>query len=624
MAVRSPSLLEDESHEEDSSRPGLPLDPGRVWLSIKRQWKILPAAVGTGAALGILCALFLVGHTFKTEAILIWEPAGGTASPGANRDLQTQAGILKTPAVLNVVRRKLKLAAPAHVVANQIQVWFDTESNLVTIETTSPTAQGAKDLAQTLMDAFFDHQRGLEKTRARELVALLKADQATALAASKEAEAAYDAFRAKHGVVDFEFESERALRTLETLREQREEAKADLGALDARAEQLTSLAKSQPRMRTASATRSDPTATRVASLRAELAEARARLAPDHPRLALLTAELAAAQKHAASGDSVVSDVTTVADPAFEQTRSSLTAARAGRAEAEQRLKSLDESIAKAQERVDRFAAIGGEAKKHISEIEQTAERVKELSNSLNRAREAERTTPLDFRVLTPPVVPEYPAGSRRKVVAVGITLLFTVLALAFLLLWPARDGRIHTAREAAFWTNTPVVGTSAWPRDPRSFKALVDELNDRAALSAGATLVVASHPHDRELAGALAASLGPEPTPMRFPVVDGTSPGPSQSTALVPRQGGYSPFFGWPGDSEGPSLRRAARISDRVLVVVRAGSETIVNAASLHTRLGRDTEVAVVLVDVDEQLLTLPDRVGNVDAFWDAATAHAA
>jgi len=620
MAVGSPSLLDDETQDEGLSRPGLPLDPGRVWRSIKRGWKLLPLALAVGALAGVAASTLLVGRTYKSEAILIWEPGSGESA--STRDLSTQAGILKSRGVLEAVRKKLKLGAPIEVLTNEIEVQFDPQSNLVTVSTSSPVAKGAYEFTDALIEAFLDHQRTLARTRSRELVESLRADLRAAAASRDEAQAAYDAFRAAHGIGDFDFDSKRALQALEDLRNEANVAQVQVGALDARAQQLDTLSRTQPRLRTQSATRSDPAAERVAALKGELAIARARLAPDHPRLALLEAQLAAAEKQVASGESVVANVTSVPDPAFDLTRSNLAATRTELAATAQRREELQGEIAKAEERVNAFTAIAGEARKLLSAVSQTAERAQELSAQLTRAQETEHAmSPVAFRVLTPPNMPEYPQASKRKIVAIGVTLLSILGCALFLVLRPARDGRVYTAREAAFWARLPVVATSAWPRRPQLFRSLVDELNDRAMLAAGNTLVVASNAEDKQLAGALAALLGPRPRPITFSEADAAVLDVSQSTALVVRQSTDSAFFAWPGDSEGPTLRRAARMSDRVLVVVRAGSESALGASSVRTRLGRETNVAVVLVGVPDELLTLPDRVGNVEGFWQTS-AH--
>jgi uncharacterized protein involved in exopolysaccharide biosynthesis len=71
----------------------------------------------------------------------------------------------------------------------------------------------------------------------------------------------------------------------------------------------------------------------------------------------------------------------------------------------------------------------------------------------------------------------------------------------------------------------------------------------------------------------------------------------------------------WNGPLSGPLLRRAARLSHRVLVVVSSGV-SVIDLARIKTRLGRDNGVGYVLVNVRDAYVDLQDRVGSVEDFW--------
>lgn len=73
----------------------------------------------------------------------------------------------------------------------------------------------------------------------------------------------------------------------------------------------------------------------------------------------------------------------------------------------------------------------------------------------------------------------------------------------------------------------------------------------------------------------------------------------------------------WNGPLSGPVLRRAARLAHRVMVVVSSGMSGI-DLARVRTRLGRDQGVGYVLVNVGDAYVDLEDRVGPVEAFWQA------
>ena len=72
----------------------------------------------------------------------------------------------------------------------------------------------------------------------------------------------------------------------------------------------------------------------------------------------------------------------------------------------------------------------------------------------------------------------------------------------------------------------------------------------------------------------------------------------------------------WSGAMEGPTLRRAARLADRVIVLVREGTLSPADLAKLQVRLGREDAIGFLVVGADEDALRGPDRVGAVAEFW--------
>ena len=74
----------------------------------------------------------------------------------------------------------------------------------------------------------------------------------------------------------------------------------------------------------------------------------------------------------------------------------------------------------------------------------------------------------------------------------------------------------------------------------------------------------------------------------------------------------------WEGPFEGQALRRAARLADRVVVLVSSGAMSAFRLNGIQNRLGRERGIGYIVVGLPEELLTLPDRVGDVAAFWRA------
>jgi hypothetical protein len=77
----------------------------------------------------------------------------------------------------------------------------------------------------------------------------------------------------------------------------------------------------------------------------------------------------------------------------------------------------------------------------------------------------------------------------------------------------------------------------------------------------------------------------------------------------------------WDGPPHGPSLRRAARLADRVLVVIAAGTLSAAEVSQLRSRLGRSSGIGLLLVGLNPEFVKLPDRVGEVERFWETRPA---
>jgi hypothetical protein len=72
----------------------------------------------------------------------------------------------------------------------------------------------------------------------------------------------------------------------------------------------------------------------------------------------------------------------------------------------------------------------------------------------------------------------------------------------------------------------------------------------------------------------------------------------------------------WNGPSEGQALRRAARLADRVLVIVTSDWLPASILAQFKRRLGRSDAVGYLLVGVSDAVAALPDRAGCLEEFW--------
>lgn len=650
------SMLEDDldvlvDRPSGGARPGAPIDPGRLWLSVKRDWRWIPLAGLTWGVLGVLVSFVFIGHTYKSDSVLVWQSRVEGRSD--DRQLATEAGSLKLPGALRLVKQKLKLGVPVATLDKQIDVWFDTRSNLVTVSASGPSARDAVLLADTVVELFLDQQRNIARARAEEGGKALEKDAAAARAQLDKARKAFDAFRAENGVSDIERETQLALDNAAHLKEQQQQAHADATTIDARISGLDTETRKHHATVVQSASSTNPRAQKLAELQTELATARARYAPEHPRIISLQAQIASLEASPGKS-SAVSAVTTGANPEYQTLQQSLSATRAEQEAAGKRVKSYEQFARTADERIATLRALQGRAQAFQADIDLIQKRVTDLETQLSEAHDAARTPQIEWRVLTPAIEPEWPEHSKRRVIAAGMPIAGMLVALLALLMRPLLDGRVYTAREAGYWANLPVLGSSAWPRNREMFFTLVDELGDHGTTARGYTLVLGASGREKALAEELAYWLGGHAVGTRRPQAaaattrvevsapaQSTRPGAfgeiftpptadasgapvSESEALVAihRQGTALAVYpnegthAWLGATDGPALRRAARMADRVIVLLTSGAEVFTSVAGLRTRLGRDTGVGVVLIGLSTELLKLPDRVGNVEGFW--------
>jgi hypothetical protein len=266
--------------------------------------------------------------------------------------------------------------------------------------------------------------------------------------------------------------------------------------------------------------------------------------------------------------------------------------------------------------------------------------------------------PSGFVVLDPGAVPEYPIRNKMKMVAFGVIVAFTLgLALLIVLRREFRGLRVQTPAEVAFWGNGPVLGATLWPEEPGGLDELVAGLDDFAPDAKGTLLIVGGSADDAGRAAELAERINedwlvdedaatplvtPRPSrrgPLQTPPPAAPStppPGPypigsrgAPSTALARLPSAQSQestrlmhrperlrLEAWEGPNEGQALRRAARLADRVIVLVRSGSVSALRLHAIGNRLGRAQGVGYVVIGLPEELRALPDRVGDVAGFW--------
>jgi uncharacterized protein involved in exopolysaccharide biosynthesis len=641
--------VDQDSEDEYRSRPGAPFDIGRLSQAVVRHWKYVPIATAIGAIVGVIYAATMIKPDYSARCTILWE-AKSADGPASDHSFLTQVDSIKLPVNLMEVRRRLKMKVSLDALKEKINLLFDDESHLVQVEVTDRNGKNAATLSNTAVDVFLEYQRRVARARGEESLQAIEADIEVAQAQLKNARDAFDAFRKQMGVSDFELETKLAIEKAASLKQQADLSVAEALTEEARQRQMTEEAGKQSPTMTGGTSVSNPDAVALATLKTQLASARSHLAPDHPQIQQMEAQVAALEQRASSKSNLVQGaVAVMPNTQYLSLQAGITTSKVSKEAAMERQETYKRFAQEAEKRLQQLSEAEGQAQQLQSKIQLLETRATELEASRVRTRDAVRNASADFRVVTPATAPEQPNPSQRRVVAVRFPIVALALAVLCIFGYELRGFKVYTAREAGFWANATVVASSTWPREANTLGALVDELSDAAPAVRGMTLVVGARvnevPLAREIAYWLSHLTGWSQRNVvgaNEPVVDGAAsptvevaPGVESSSTSVPPRGssgaalarrgggadGLTVAQAWDGPPDGPSLRRAARLADRVLVVLASGSLSAVDVAQLRSRLGRGQGIGLLVVGLHPDLVKLPDRVGDVEDFWRDRTA---
>jgi uncharacterized protein involved in exopolysaccharide biosynthesis len=612
---------ENQDGEGGGGRAGLPVDPLRLWLALRKRWQLVAVITIVGAFIGAAVAKKVVKQSFEATAVLAWESSMPV-------DLVTRQTTLESVALtknLEHVRTKMGLAMPVRELGNFFIVTSNTNSNLVNIKAVWASADGAANMANLLTRAFLHNRERASTERLHEDVQRRRAVAEEAERRSLSAARAFETFRRDNGILDFTEEREQAIQATadaaaaaEEARRKAEEAQAALDALSA-----VKPGASAPIEEPSEAEHAEAEADikRLSALSSELAAARVQFSDEHINVIRLAAERDAVEARVQKrGGKLARGMSEARRRKMLEQKAREAAAQRERAE---------EAAARLEEKRNKLSELEDDAALLLGSVS-VAEKILEAAKQQLAASEAAaRRPPREFRILEEATPPEYAMSSPRKKVAIVFPAGFFALGLFGVILGALRRGDVVTPREAAFWAAVPVVGASTWPNDAHMLASLMHDLDDFAPRCEGVTLIVGLSLDEASLARQVAdwqQHGEDEPHDAARLLTAG-----GDGRALAPRSeaaaglSASSPqILTLTGSVPAQALRRAARMADRVLVVALSGRHGWLELTRVRNLLGRDAGVGILLVGLPKPYAMVRDRVGEVARFWRATREAAA
>ena len=516
---------------------------------------------------------------------------------------------------------------------------------------TGDTAEWASEFAQLVTEVFLNYHRERNARRIEQEIASVSERIEAAQREAEEARRLYNEFRERNGIADLSSEQRSTVSSAAEWRVDSEFAAAEARALEARIRSLEEQLAETPKTSMVGGGVS-PEREAYNRLRQELVSARASLSPDHPRVQALehqVAQLRSQIRSGGGGESVVGS-----NSAYVSLTSELREAKSELTTVLARQRGLADMAEKAQQRMDSFS--GRRGRGLDAPCRGSGQRGADRSLARNRGGSRGRARESSKRLFRPGSrlgsgasdcrtrrSRSFSLRSRSSASSLGLVFVF----------WREFAGlRLQTPAEIAFWGSGPVLAATPWPIDPLGLDEVVAGLDDLAPDANGTLLILAASPEDAPLArdfarrvnedwfvdGPMAAapagrvSVPRQQTPLTTPPPSGPYPiggsarqsaapaRPSTALALRPvqlvRRDQHIRLEAWDGPFEGQSLRRAARLADRVIVLVRSNGTTAIALHGVHRRVGRQDGIGFVVLALPPELESLPDRVGNVVGFW--------
>lgn len=613
-------LTEREQDFGDSGggRAGIPLDPLRIWNALRAGWTWIFVAGVIGAFVGAAVAKKLMTQTFAAQAVLAFE-SGGAQAESAER--QTLVESITLTSNLEEVGRRMKLSIPPDILRNFFTLSSNPRTNIITIDARWSSPDGAADLANMLVQVFLESRERIVRARLQDEVTRLKEAVEQAQAKYTEASQAYDKFRRDNGITDLSQERELAIAQAAELAALADSAKAQAAAAQSKLQGFKGVPSdlsATTAISDAEARQADRDEKRLVEARRELDVARIQYSEDHPTVRRLTAEVSTLESRVKSRYSNKDGRNNARLYATAQQQASAALSRQ---------KAAEEYRARLKERLNKLSAVEGQAAVLLGELRVSEEALERAKQMLSGTTLMASRPPNEFQVLERAKPPVYALASSRRKAALGFPLGFAGAATVLVLVWAFRRLEVRTPAEAAYWSKLPVIGASTWPRDPEMLSSLMHDLDDYAPHCEGVTLIVGVSMEEAQLARRVAEWDG-----HRMPKIHDVNRLLGSGSALAPSDG-FSEFQGEGADHEGlpPSnmqiltltgpvpaqaLRRAARLADRVLVVVASGKHNIFQLMKIRSRLGRDSGIGLLLVGLDKEFAMVRDRVGPIENFW--------
>lgn len=546
-------MVPEDTGNQPSDEASLPFDLIVLLRGLRRRWLILLAVVVVSGILGAVAGIF-GAQTWEADTMLLYRQTtpSSESTLAAPPSLTSQMDMIKTRANIGETRRRLKIPATLETIGTACDVQFRRNTSVVTMVVTWGTAQGAADIANTLRDVFLEDQRRSRMERLERRILDLTGRLRLVKGAQSEAESALLKFRTTRKIVDIDQEADRCIEEMTSADLSLQKAQVDKKTIE---NQLSTLEKviADLKKRVAEEATASASIESLKDTELHIKKLRERIRDDKTRkkqqadLVVLGEKKKAAERLLAKG--VISKAEferirnayenhkalmvdsdevkamkaeieklekAVASPSSEVTLSGLTlqammqrsfTLQLDQIAAEENVGHLKLVRDRLEDQLNGLPEIHREYVSLSREVESREAERADLEEMLASTLQAQSSGESDFVIVTEAEVATRPAKSHRRILAIAVTALLSLIGLGAIFLWEIVPSTTRSAVLLARKLALPVLQTlpSVPPAKPLlpeagefalidSFRILARKLRT-AAPHPGARILIASAEH---------------------------------------------------------------------------------------------------------------------------------
>ena len=451
----------------------LPIDLRTTLVGIRRRIPLAVLIAVFGALLGALSGYLFGNRVYQATTVLLYRPPAGASADSEGNEapsLKTQVDLVKMPANLEEVRRRLRLSTELSTLGGAFEVQVPENTSLLSIRTTWDEPEMTATLANTLRDVFQESQRAIARAEAQSKMKDLEARLARVVEQQSQADSALKEYSTEHDVVDLDKEAQWYLEQLINTELIYEQAIGEKQAVDLQQANLSRLvgdlkskvAAEERALETMGSSGKDTTGGTDSALHGrmaivdlkqrELERAQALSAKglisksqeDQMRAALEV------ERYAVFNNSPTAGV--LKDMLIREMNINLDAIAS-----ERKVSQLGEAVARVKNKLKKLPVTQREfvgLKREVDAREAERERLEQLVSGERRKVESET---FGFNLVSAAKPPVLPLRSNRKLLALSISAVGVMFGLGLIVLLEFSDTRVKSAAEAELKLGVPVL-----------------------------------------------------------------------------------------------------------------------------------------------------------------------